>query len=71
MSSKSDLSSHSAKNLKIRCLSRLNPDSRHYGWLLFALNTYVKFDADDDDSGLFDCFEIEALRLQLIESWRS
>jgi hypothetical protein len=49
----------------------LNPASRYYGWSLLALNTYVKFEVDNDDSGLFDCFEIEALRQQLIESWRS
>lgn len=71
MSSKFDLSSHSARNLKIRCLNRLNPASRYYGWSLLVLNTYVKFEVDNDDSGLFDCFEVEALRQQLIESWRS
>jgi hypothetical protein len=71
MSSQSDLSSHFAGNLKIRFLNRLHPASKYYGWSLSVLNTYVKFEVDDDDGGLFDCFEIEALRQQLIESWRS
>lgn len=71
MSSKSDLFSHSARELKTRCLDRVHPASKCYGWSLSVLNTYVNFDGDDEEGGLFDCFEIEALRQHLSENWQS
>lgn len=69
MSSKPDLSSDFARHLKIRCLNRLHPAAKGYGWSLSVLNTYVKFEVDEEEGGLFDCFEIEALRQRLIETW--
>jgi hypothetical protein len=71
MSSKSDLSSHFARHLKIRCLNRIHPAAKCYGWSLSILNTYVNFELDNEEPGLFDCFEIEVLRQRLIENWQS
>jgi hypothetical protein len=67
MSSKSDLSPHSADPLIARTLDRLNPHSKNYLWSVYVLKAYVNFDSDD--SGLFDCFDIAAARLRLEQHW--
>jgi hypothetical protein len=68
MSSQSNLQP-SPSPFKAKFLERLSPASGCYRWSLFVLNTYVNFEPDEESTGLFDCFEIEALRQQLIETW--
>jgi hypothetical protein len=68
MSSQSHLQPN-LSSVKTSCVERLSPASGCYRWSLFVLDAYVNFEPDEEEAGLFDCFEIEALRQQLIETW--